>query len=314
MERKASPLDERIVVPKPVRPLSRFSSQIHYRLIGFAVFSLALGIACRHSLVELFRFSLRDETYSYMPLIPLVSGYLLFTGRQRFFSEAHTAVFWGALLAGAGGFLYFVGIPYAAETAYRDQLARASVAFPLLWFGGYIALFGLQSFRRASFPLLFLLFMVPIPSFVLEAIVKILQQLSTEVAWFLFQLSGLPILRDGFKFELPGMSVVVAEQCCGIRSSLSLFITGVLAAYFGLNSPWRRGLLILSVLPITIFKNALRILSLALLGAYVDQRILDSAIHRAGGIPFFGLALLIFGCVFWLLHRSEGKALREGRH
>ena len=63
--------------------------------------------------------------------------------------------------------------------------------------------------------------------------------------------------------------------------------------------------LILSVLPITIFKNALRILTLTLLGAYVDQRILDSVVHRAGGIPFFGLALLLFGCVLWVLRKGD---------
>jgi len=79
----------------------------------------------------------------------------------------------------------------------------------------------------------------------------------------------------------------------------------VLAAHLGLKSWWRRGLLILAVLPITIFKNALRIITLTLLGAYVDPRILSSAMHRMGGIPFFGLALILFGGVWWLLRRSE---------
>ena len=305
MEHKANPLDDSFVLPDQVPPLSRFSNHINYRLVGFALFTLVLGIAFRSSLVELFRLSLKDETYSYMPLIPLVSGYLFFTERQRFFSEVRSALLWGALLAGAGAALYFVGFPFDETTAYRDQLARMAVVLLLLWFGGFIACFGVRSFRRASFPLLFLLFIVPIPSFLLEEIVQFLQQASTEVASLLFQVTGVPILRDGFKFELPGLSVVVAEQCCGIRSSLSLFITGVLAAYFGLNSPWRRGLLILSILPITIFKNALRIITLALLGAYVDERILHSMLHRAGGIPFFGLALLFFGAVLWFLRRSD---------
>ena len=307
MENKANLLDESLVVPEPPAPLSRFSNQLNYRLLGFALVTLALGLVFRHSLVALFRLSLRDETYSYMPLIPLVSAYLFVTERQRFFSEVHSALLWGALGAGAGVFLYFAGIPFEVTTAYRDELARTALALLLLWFGGFVGFFGLKAFRKASFPLLFLLFIVPIPTSLLQVIVQFLQQASTEVASVLFQVTGVPILRDGFKFELPGLSVVVAEQCCGIRSSLSLFITGVLAAYFGLNSPWRRGLLMLSVLPITIFKNALRIISLALLGAYVDQRILNSVLHRAGGIPFFGLALLLFGAVLWFLRRSDVK-------
>lgn len=313
MEHKANPLDETLAATDSDGPLADFSNRLNYRLIGFALITLALGLAFRDSLTALFQFSLKDETYSYMPLIPLVSGYLLFTGRRRFFYEVHWAWVWGALLAGSGAFLYFAVIHAEAAAAYRDHLATMALALLLIWFGGFVAFFGPRAFCRASFPLLFLFFIVPIPSVLLEKIVELLQQASTEVAWLLFQGTGLPVLRNGFQFELPGMSVVVAEQCCGIRSSLSLFITGVLAAYLGLNSPWRRGLLILSVLPITIFKNALRILTLALLGAYVDQRILDSVIHRAGGIPFFALALVLFGCVFWLLHRSEAKASSEGQ-
>lgn len=81
----------------------------------------------------------------------------------------------------------------------------------------------------------------------------------------------------------------------------------MLAAYFALTSPWRRAILILSVLPVTIFKNALRIITLTLLGVYVDERILHSVLHRMGGIPFFVLALLIFGCVLWFLRRSDLK-------
>lgn len=308
MEQKTSPLDERLVVPGSERPLSRFSSHINYRLLGFALFTVALGIAFRHLLIDLVRLSMRDQTYSYMPLIPLVSGYLFFTGRQRLFLDVRSAFLPGGLLAGFGVFLYLAGISWAETTVYRDQLSQTTLAFLIIWYGGFISSFGVRSSRSASFPLLFLLFIVPIPSFALSEIVQFLQQASTEVASAIFQATGVPVLRVGFQFELPGLSVVVAEQCCGIQSSLSLFITGVLAAYFGLNSPWRRGLLMLSVLPITIFKNALRIITLTLLGAYVDERILGSVLHRAGGIPFFGLALLLFGVMLWFLRRSDVKS------
>jgi exosortase len=164
-----------------------------------------------------------------------------------------------------------------------------------------------QAFRAASFPLLFLLFLVPIPSFLLIAIIQFLQRASTEVAYALLVLTGVPFVRDGFTFELPGISVMVAQECCGIRSSIALFITGVLAAHLTLKTGLRRFLLILAVLPITIFKNALRIVTLTLLAAYVNKNILESQLHRAGGIPFFALALVFFGCVLWVLRRWEAR-------
>lgn len=250
-----------------------------------------------------------DQTCSHMPLIPLVSAYFLFIERKHILAEVRSSFLLGAFIVGIGTILCLVLISSDQEALQRDQLSIRTMAALLIWFGGLIAIFGMPSFRRASFPLLFLLFLVPIPSVLLTQIVQSLQQASTEVASFLFLLAGVPVHRNGFMFELPGMSVVVAEQCSGIRSSISLFITGIVAAHLGLKCPWRRAILILSVFPITVFKNALRIVTLSLLGAYVDQRIMSSALHRAGGTPFFILALLLFGCVLWYLRKSEPKAV-----
>ena len=61
------------------------------------------------------------------------------------------------------------------------------------------------------------------------------------------------------------------------------------------------------VLPITIVKNAIRIVALTLFGVYVDPRILDSTMHRRGGIPFFIVALSLLGVVLWFLVRSESR-------
>lgn len=287
-------------------------SDLNWRFAIFAAFTVILAIAFRHSLVDLVRLSMKDETYSHMPLIPLVSAYLLFDRRRRIFAEVRTGLVPGVLVAGLGLFLWLVSYLYPDTTSFKNNLSQSTLAVLIAWFGGFILLFGLRSFRNGSFPLLFLLFLVPFPLFLLDWIVGFLRQASTEVASVLFMLTGVPVLRDGFIFELPGMSMMVADECCGIRSSISLFITGVLAAHFALKSPWRRAILILAVLPITIFKNALRILSLSLLAVYVDERIIHGALHRIGGIPFFGLALLIFGCVLWVLREPPRAKERQG--
>lgn len=278
-----------------------------WRMFILLAFAAVVMIAFHQALVDLPRLAMKDETYSHMPLIPVVSGYLLFLGRQRVFAVVRSSFFAGSIVVGIGILLWCIEIVYTGGVLYKDWLSLQALSALTILLGGFIGIFGLAAFRQAAFPLLFLFFLVPIPSFLLHEIVLFLQRASTEVAHSLFLLAGVPILRNGYTFELPGMSVVVAEQCCGIRSSLSLMITGVLAAYLGLKNPWRRGALILSVFPITIFKNALRIVTLSLLGAYVDQRILGSVAHRMGGIPFFALALLLFGCVLWFLRRSDAR-------
>lgn len=286
-------------------------SRINWRVAVFAAFTVALAVIFRPWLVDLWKLSRANETYSHMPLIPLVSAYLLFAARARIASAARSALLPGILIVGLGGLLFLGGNSLFEPVVRKDILSLSTLAGLVIWLGGFIALFGVRSFRIASFPLLFLLFLVPIPTPLLSIIVDLLQRASTEIANSLFVLLGVPFIRSDFVFELPGLSVMVARECSGIRSSISLFIIGILTAHLCLTSPWRRGILILSVFPITVFKNALRVITLSLLGAYVDQRILASQLHRAGGIPFFVLALVLFGGVLWVLKRSEGNAARK---
>jgi exosortase len=184
-----------------------------------------------------------------------------------------------------------------------------AVATVLLLLGSFLGFFGIKAFREALFPLGFLFLVTPIPEALLSEIVSFLQWGSAEAAEGLFRLTGLPVLREGYTFHLPKLSVEVAPQCSGIRSSISLFVVSILVGRFWLRTTGGRILLILTVVPITLFKNGVRIVTLALLGAYVDQRILDSDLHRSGGIPIFGLAMIMLFSVAWILRRMEKKSL-----
>ncbi len=137
---------------------------------------------------------------------------------------------------------------------------------------------------------------------------------SAETAYKVFQVLDIPVYRQDFVFELPGISVEVARQCSGIRSALALIITSVLAGYLFLETRRRRVALVLAVFPITIFKNSLRIVTISLLAAYVDPIFLTNHwIHSAGGKPFFIFALLFMLPVLWLLRRSEKKKIDSPR-
>src|SRR3990170_1180288 len=256
--------------------------------------------------------SLDNELYSHIILIPLVSLYMIYTRRNEIFQENGISVFHGGVLIVAGvGLILFKG-RFGAELDQNDFLSVMTFAAVLCWIGGFVLFYGLESSRRALFPLLFLFFMVPVPGFLMDRVILLLQICSAEVSYWIFKLTGVPIFREGFTFHLPGLSVEVAKQCGGIRSSLVLFIVSVLAGHMFLTSRKRKFILSLWVLPITIVKNAIRIVTLTLLGVYVDPRILESALHRRGGIPFFVVALSLFGVVLWFLRRSESRgALKE---
>jgi exosortase len=150
--------------------------------------------------------------------------------------------------------------------------------------------------------------MVPLPSFFLDAIIGFLQRSSAEATDVLFSLLGVPVFRQGFVFSLSNFTIHVAEECSGIRSALSLFITSLVAGYFFLRSAWMKGGLVAVVVPLAIVKNVFRIVGLSLLANYVDPTfITDSALHRSGGIPLFLVSLVVLFSLAWLLRRVENR-------
>ena len=123
----------------------------------------------------------------------------------------------------------------------------------------------------------------------------------------LFSLSGMTYHREGLIFELPGIALQVAQECSGIRSSLVLFITSLLAGYMFLKSPWRRAALTIFVIPLAIVRNGFRIVTIGILCVQVDPGMVDSWIHRRGGPLFFALSLIPFFLLLFWLYRGERR-------
>ena len=285
-------------------------------LIFFLFFVLAFLMAYA-PLKALYDSSSQREYYSHIVLIPLVSIYLVFQKRKLVFSEREDTEGRGTdsprndRIAGislllAGVLLYFVGRGVGAGLNQNDFTAIIALAAVVFLNGGFILSYGLRAFKAALFPLLFLVFVIPIPSDLMDGFIYFLQVGSTEFTNMLFTVSGVPFLREGFVFHLPGMSVEVARQCSGIRSSLALLITAILAGHMFLNTWWKKVILAVLIIPITMFKNGIRILILTLMGTYWDPRWLtESSLHRDGGIVFFILALVLMAPILYWLRKGE---------
>ena len=139
---------------------------------------------------------------------------------------------------------------------------------------GFVLLLGVSRAKSSSFALAFLLFTIPIPEVILNKIIYWLQAGSAAIAEVLFNLSGAPVLREGFVFHLPKMSIEVAQECSGIRSSLALLILALLVAHFSFRPLWKKIVFIFAGLCMMLIKNGIRIATLTLLANYVDPRLL----------------------------------------
>jgi exosortase len=263
----------------------------------------------------------KNETYSHIVLIPLVSSVLLvihrktiFTGTGGIFAPGYAICAGGLCLYGLAcvlkGYFYRQALQY--QDVPNDYLSLCMTGAMAWVIGSFIAVYGTQAFKKARFALLFLAFTIPIPMFLLEVIVSSLQHASAEVSDFIFKLSGASYYRSGLVFEFSNVAVQVAEQCSGIRSSLSLLILSMVTGFLFLRTRSHRSILVFAVFPITVVKNALRIMTITLLANQVDSRFLTNHwIHTSGGIPFFAVALTLFIPLVWILRMSEVRRTNQ---
>jgi len=137
----------------------------------------------------------------------------------------------------------------------------------------------------------------------------LLQAGSAEIAEILFNLTGVPVLREGLVFRLASVNIEVARECSGIRSTIALFILALPVVHYGLHSLWKKLFFLACAFFMMILKNGMRIVTLTLLAMYVDPSFLFGKLHRDGGIVFFLLGLLLLLPVLLLLQRGESPAL-----
>jgi exosortase len=280
-------------------------------MLLFGAYTLCLLVAHYRVLSALVALALENPTASHVVGVPLVTLGLIFVNREVIFAFVRPAWLIGGAVTGAGLTLSIASslLPGGVDSA----LSVAAAALALSWIGGFLLFFGVAAGRTALFPLAFLAFMIPLPDVLVDAVTRILKAGSAEAVALLFTLTGTPHLRQGYVFSLPTFVIEIADECSGIRSSLALLLTSLLASHRFLSTPWTKAVVLLVILPIAVLKNGIRIVSLSLLAMHVDPAYLTGQLHHEGGVAFFLLALLLMVPVFILLRWSERPASQPPR-
>jgi exosortase len=271
----------------------------------FACIVAASLVLYGRTIFELVKYAFSDQSYSHIVVIPLISLFLVYTERRAIFSETHSSIGLGTGIAFAGILACWSTVRFLLVPSGNDSLSAAALSLVILWIGGFLACYGGRAMRTAIFPLLFLVLMVPLPGPILAKTISLLQRGSTDVAYFTIKSVGVPVLRQGLFLSLPGLNIEIATECSGIRSSMALLITCLLAAHYFLRTPWKMFVFVALALPLAVVKNGVRIATLAILSVYVDPGFLSGRLHREGGFVFFFLMLAILWPILILLQRSE---------
>lgn len=256
---------------------------------------------------DLLQLASADSLYSDIPLIPIISLYLVWQGRKNLphFSEPSKGLALLSFIAGLMVMAIYWSGAFLIPNTGPDYLAINIFAFLLFFTGVSFAFLGARFMSRVAFPFALLVFMIPLPVFARHQVETFLQYGSAMVAQVFFNVSGMPSQRDGTLFQLPGINLQVAPECSGIHSSMVLLILSLIAGYLCLRSPWRRGLLALVVIPLALLRNGFRIFVIGQLCVRYGPQMLDAPIHRHGGPLFFALSLVLFFPLLLFLRKKE---------
>ena len=269
-----------------------------------------LGGCFWRPLSDLARFAAKEELYSHVFLVPFIAGYLVWLRHPALPKQSNRSVLTTGLFAllGLAPLAVLFGLRHGQVSLTRaDTLCATTLSFVVFFVAAVVWTFGKEKATALAFPLGFLLFMVPMPTVAMHGLESFLQHGSAVVADWGFRLASTPVLHDGLVFQLPGITIEVASECSGIRSSYVLLMTCLLAGHLFLRHPARRLVLALAVIPLGIARNALRVFVIALLCVYMGPHMIDSFIHRQGGPFFFLISLIPLFFLLFLLRRQENR-------
>lgn len=279
------------------RPLAGWATLI----AGIAV----LAYTFHASAVRMANAWFEREEYSHGVLIPLIAAFLIWQRWPAVARERLAGSWWGVSLVLLG-----IGIKVIGDVGTFYILQQYALLIVL--YGFVLSLVGGQAFRRLLVPLLILLFMIPLPEFVLQKFSTHLQLISSQVGVSVIRLLGISVAVEGNVIDLGTYKLQVAEACDGLRYLFPLMTLGFIMAYFFKTALWKRVTLFLSSIPVTVLMNSLRIGVIGITVEYWGISMAEGLLHDFQGWVVFMLSAGILLAEMSLLMRIGAD--RRPRH
>lgn len=267
-----------------------------------------LGYLYADSLVFLVSRWLGSEDYSHGVFVPLISGFFIWQSRHRLSHMPRTQSWWGLAVIGFGLLLYVVG-----ELSTLFLVLHFSLWIVLV--GLAMTLIGIRGTKVIAFPLGYLLTAIPLPTFFYANLSSQLQLWSSSLGVGCLQLVGVMAFREGNVIDLGPVQLQVVEACSGIRYLLPLLSLALLCAYLFKDKMWKRVILVLSAVPISILINGFRIGMIGVLVELYGKGAAEGFYHLFEGwvifMVSFGLLILEIAWLGGLGTAAPGNSLRE---
>jgi exosortase len=242
----------------------------------------------------------QNPDYSHGFLVPVFAGYVLWRKRDRLSQISPKPSNLGLVVMLGAIVLLLLG-------SLGAELFTSRFSLLILIAGIVLFLAGWKMLKAVSFPLAFLILMIPIPVIIYNQITFPLQLFASRFATFWLQLANVPVLREGNVLILPNYQLEVVEACSGIRSLMTLITLAIAYGYLVESRRWVRWVLVLLMVPIAIVSNSLRIFGAGILTYHFGPSMAEGFFHEFSGWVIFVAALLLMFACHWVLRKVGGQ-------
>jgi len=243
-----------------------------------------------------------QEEYSYAYFIPAISLFLIWQKRD----VLERLRFDGSWL-GTAVVLLGLGLSLLGDLSTIYVVMQYS--FLIVVAGLALTLMGWRAFKAILVPLLLLAFMVPLPNFLYQGLSAESQLISSQIGVGIIRLFGISVLLEGNVIDLGSYKLQVAEACNGLRYLFPLMALGFIAAYLFKAPLWKRAVVFLSTIPITILMNSIRIGIIGLLVEHWGVSMAEGFLHDFEGWAIFMTCIGVLLGEMWLLSQIGPRKL-----
>lgn len=264
----------------------------------------ALLLAYRPVVESLVHQWIHNEDYSHGLLVAPVAAYLVWRKREALKATVVRSDWRGLPLLFAAVAVFIVG-ELGAEL-FTTRLSLLVFVVGAVWL-----LYGPEVLRVVAFPLGFLFLMLPLPGFIYRNVTFPLQMLASIGSVNALHAVGVSALREGNVIDIGFMKLQVVEACSGLRYILPFLTLGVLFAYLGQSLFWKRAVLVLATIPISVGANVLRISGTGFIGLFWGHQAAEGFFHSFSGWIVFMVCIAVLALLNYVLRFFPGKTRQE---
>lgn len=263
-------------------------------IMCFVFILAAISYASLDSLIRMeYQWEIRPE-YGYAYIIPFITGYFIWQNSVKLKQVEFNINWLGGLFLLFGCFLILLGV-LSATHSFTQYGYIFSIISTALFFMGWSA------FRIVMGPLLLLFLVVPLPSFIFNNLSSDLQLISSQIGVSVIRAFGISVYLEGNVIDLGKFQLQVVEACSGLRYLFPLISLSIISAFLYKAVLWKRVVIVISSLPITVLMNSFRIGVIGVLVEYGGIEQAEGFLHDFEGWIIFMACLGLLLLEMWLL-------------